>query len=99
MERTLVLAKPDAYARRLSGEILARFERKGLVPVALRVLRIAGFSGRDAARMARVMAVFLNGVVLAEIADPAAMDGVFERGLIMVLDGIARSLQRLSVLS
>ncbi|HEY5237570.1 MAG TPA: TetR family transcriptional regulator [Rhizomicrobium sp.] len=68
-------------------------------PVALRVLRIAGFSGRDAARMARVMAVFLNGVVLAEIADPAAMDGVFERGLIMVLDGIARSLQRLSVLS
>jgi nucleoside-diphosphate kinase len=38
MERTLVLAKPDAYARSLSGEILARFERKGLVPVALRVL-------------------------------------------------------------
>ena len=38
MERTLILAKPDAYARRLSGEILARFERKGLVPVALRVM-------------------------------------------------------------
>jgi nucleoside-diphosphate kinase len=38
MERTLVLAKPDAYARRLSGEILARFERKGLVPVALAVM-------------------------------------------------------------
>ena len=30
MERTLILAKPDAYARSLSGEILARFERKGL---------------------------------------------------------------------
>ena len=38
MERTLVLAKPDAYSRQLSGEILARFERKGLRPVALRVL-------------------------------------------------------------
>jgi nucleoside-diphosphate kinase len=38
MERTLILAKPDAYGRRLSGEILARFERKGLAPVALRVL-------------------------------------------------------------
>jgi nucleoside-diphosphate kinase len=38
MERTLILAKPDAYARGLAGEILARFERKGLVPVALRVL-------------------------------------------------------------
>jgi nucleoside-diphosphate kinase len=41
MERTLVLAKPDAYARRLNGEILARFERKGLVPVALRVLTMS----------------------------------------------------------
>ena len=38
MERTLILAKPDAYARGLGGEILARFERKGLVPVALLVL-------------------------------------------------------------
>ena len=37
-ERTLILAKPDAYARNLSGEIIARFERKGLRPVALRVL-------------------------------------------------------------
>jgi len=40
MERTLVLAKPDAYARGLSGEILARFERKGLQPVALRVMTV-----------------------------------------------------------
>jgi nucleoside-diphosphate kinase len=39
-ERTLILAKPDAYARSLSGEILARFERKGLRPVALRVMQV-----------------------------------------------------------
>ena len=39
-ERTLILAKPDAYARNLSGEILARFERKGLHPVALRVFTL-----------------------------------------------------------
>jgi nucleoside-diphosphate kinase len=38
MERTLILAKPDAYARSLSGEIIARFERKGLRPIALRVM-------------------------------------------------------------
>ena len=38
MERTLILAKPDAYARNLTGEILARFERKGLRPVALQVM-------------------------------------------------------------
>ena len=29
-ERTLVLIKPDAVQRRLAGEILARFERRGL---------------------------------------------------------------------
>jgi nucleoside-diphosphate kinase len=37
-ERTLILAKPDAYARNLTGEIIARFERKGLRLVALRVM-------------------------------------------------------------
>jgi nucleoside-diphosphate kinase len=30
MDRTLILVKPDAFARRLTGEIIARFERKGL---------------------------------------------------------------------
>ena len=29
VERTLILAKPDAVRRQLSGEILARFERRG----------------------------------------------------------------------
>ena len=36
MDRTLILVKPDAFARGLSGEIIARFERKGLRIVALR---------------------------------------------------------------
>jgi nucleoside-diphosphate kinase len=36
MERTLILVKPDAYARNLTGEILLRFERKGMRPIALR---------------------------------------------------------------
>jgi nucleoside-diphosphate kinase len=35
MARTLILVKPDAFARGLTGEILARFERKGLKIVAL----------------------------------------------------------------
>ena len=30
LERTLILAKPDAVSRNLSGQILARFERRGL---------------------------------------------------------------------
>ena len=35
MQRTLILVKPDAFARGLTGEILARFERKGLRIVAM----------------------------------------------------------------
>jgi len=38
MSRTLILVKPDAFERALTGEILARFERKGLRIVALRML-------------------------------------------------------------
>jgi nucleoside-diphosphate kinase len=34
-DRTLVIIKPDAVERGLAGEILARFERKGLRVVAL----------------------------------------------------------------
>jgi nucleoside-diphosphate kinase len=41
VDRTLILVKPDAFARGLTGEILARFERKGLTIVALERQRIA----------------------------------------------------------
>ena len=40
MERTLILLKPDAVARGLAGEIIARFERKGLEFVGLKLIRI-----------------------------------------------------------
>ena len=36
MDRTLILVKPDAFARGLTGEIIARFERKGLKITALK---------------------------------------------------------------
>ena len=38
MDRTLILVKPDAFARNLTGEIIARFERKGLRIAALRYM-------------------------------------------------------------
>jgi nucleoside-diphosphate kinase len=38
VSRTLILIKPDAYERGLTGELLARFERKGLRITALRVI-------------------------------------------------------------
>lgn len=39
-ERTLVLVKPDGVQRGLVGEIVARFERKGLKLVGLRLLTV-----------------------------------------------------------
>ena len=38
MDRTLILVKPDAFARGLTGEIIARFERKGLTIAALKLM-------------------------------------------------------------
>jgi nucleoside-diphosphate kinase len=40
MDRTLILVKPDAFARSLTGEVIARFERKGLRIVALKQMRV-----------------------------------------------------------
>jgi nucleoside-diphosphate kinase len=40
MERTLVLVKPDGVQRGLIGEIIGRFERKGLKVVGLRLLTV-----------------------------------------------------------
>jgi nucleoside-diphosphate kinase len=41
MERTLVLIKPDGVQRGLVGEIVGRFERKGLKLVGLRMLDVS----------------------------------------------------------
>jgi nucleoside-diphosphate kinase len=40
MERTLVLLKPDALARGLVGEITTRLERKGLLLVGCKMMRL-----------------------------------------------------------
>jgi nucleoside-diphosphate kinase len=40
MDRTLILVKPDAFERRLTGEIIRRFERKGLTIVAMRHMTV-----------------------------------------------------------
>jgi nucleoside-diphosphate kinase len=40
VDRTLILVKPDAFARGLTGEIIARFERKGLTIVALKHMTV-----------------------------------------------------------
>jgi len=40
MERTLIIIKPDALQRNLLGEILHRFERKGLKIIGLKMAQV-----------------------------------------------------------
>jgi nucleoside-diphosphate kinase len=40
MERTLIILKPDAVQRGLTGEIISRFEKKGLQIVGAKMMKI-----------------------------------------------------------
>ncbi|MBX6356457.1 MAG: nucleoside-diphosphate kinase [Micromonosporaceae bacterium] len=92
-DRTLVLIKPDAVRRGLVGEILSRFERKGLVIEAL-VLRTmdAALADRHYAEHVNKefyppLKAFMTGgpLVAAVIAGDQAVDVV--RGLVGATDG------------
>ncbi|MCC6031191.1 MAG: nucleoside-diphosphate kinase [Desulfurococcales archaeon] len=41
LQRTFVMIKPDAYERRLIGEIISRIERKGLRIIAMKMIRMS----------------------------------------------------------
>jgi nucleoside-diphosphate kinase len=40
VDRTLILVKPDAFERGLTGDVIFRFERKGLKIIALQLMRM-----------------------------------------------------------
>jgi nucleoside-diphosphate kinase len=61
-QRTLILVKPDAYARQLTGEIISRFERKGLRPIAARVLTMTQEMADDH-YVEHIGAPFFDGLV------------------------------------
>ncbi|MEW6245979.1 MAG: nucleoside-diphosphate kinase [Nitrospirota bacterium] len=39
-ERTLAIIKPDAVKKRVIGDIIGRYEKAGLTPIAMRMLRM-----------------------------------------------------------
>jgi nucleoside-diphosphate kinase len=80
--RTLIVVKPDAFERGLTGEVLARFERKGLRIVALRQLQIdEEFAGRHYAEHTDkpffgelVEFITRGSLVAAVLAGPGAVE-------------------------
>lgn len=46
IERTLILCKPDAVSRGLVGEIVTRFERRGYIVSAMKLMQLDGDRAR-----------------------------------------------------
>jgi nucleoside-diphosphate kinase len=72
MERTFIIIKPEAVKRGLIGEILARFERKGLQIVQLKM----GLISEDVARVHyghHADKPFFPGLLQAITAGPVVM--------------------------
>ncbi|MHB8139950.1 MAG: nucleoside-diphosphate kinase [Vulcanimicrobiaceae bacterium] len=46
IERTLILAKPDAVSRGLVGELITRLEKRGYLIVAMRLMQLDGERAR-----------------------------------------------------
>lgn len=72
MEKTLVLVKPDGVERRLVGEIIARFERRGFAIRGLKLLRLSRGQAeshyaehRDKPFFAELVAFITSGPVVA----------------------------------
>jgi nucleoside-diphosphate kinase len=47
IEQTLILVKPDAFGRGLTGEIIARFERKGLRILQLQKMTLSEGTAKE----------------------------------------------------
>ena len=62
MERTLILAKPDAVQRGLIGEIVCRFERRGLQIVGMKLMQVSTELAREHYKE-HVGKPFFNGLV------------------------------------
>ena len=87
MERTLVLLKPDTLARGLAGEIITRFERKGLEFVALKLIRIGHELAEEHYGEHRGKPFYAG--LLSFITSGPVMAGVLEgRGAISIVRGM-----------
>jgi nucleoside-diphosphate kinase len=47
IERTLILCKPDAVSRGLIGDLVSRFERRGYVIAAMKLMQLDGTRARE----------------------------------------------------
>jgi nucleoside-diphosphate kinase len=86
MERTFVMLKPGVLQRRITGEVLGRFERKGLKIIALKLMRLdktlvethyAEHKGKDF--YDKLVEYTLSGPIVAMILEGEEAVGVVRR--------------------
>ena len=87
VERTLVLVKPDAVGRGLVGEIIGRFERKGLELAGLKLLRLVSASA-EKHYAEHEGKPFYEGLVKFITSGPLVAAVVEGRGAIQVVRGM-----------
>lgn len=87
VERTLVLLKPDAVGRGLVGEMVSRFERKGLELVALKLLRLDR-PAAEAHYAEHRGKPFYQGLVEFIVSGPLVAAVIEGRGAIGVVRGL-----------
>ena len=94
MDRTLILVKPDAFARGLTGEIIARFERKGLQLAELKKMNVTEelarrhYAEHEGRPFFDALVTFItSGPIVAVVLEgPSAVEGA--RQLIGATDGV-----------
>jgi nucleoside-diphosphate kinase len=94
MDRTLILVKPDAFARNLTGEIIARFERKGLQLAELKKMTVSEdlarrhYAEHEGKPFFDALVTFITSapIVAMVLEGPSAVEGA--RQLIGATDGV-----------
>ncbi|MFA6146080.1 MAG: nucleoside-diphosphate kinase [Patescibacteria group bacterium] len=89
MERTVVLLKPDALQRNLLGEIISRFEKKGLKVIGLKMMKLSDevlaehyFHHRDKPFFGKLVHFMKSAPVIA-----IALEGLEAIGAVRLLCG------------
>ena len=91
-ERTLVLIKPDAVQRLLAGQILGRFEERGLKIVGLKLVAVSRELAERHYEVHRSKP-FFNGLVDFIISSPliaAALEGPNAIAVVLAMVGATR---------
>ncbi len=90
MERTFVLLKPSAIVRGLIGEVLSRFERKGIKIVAMKMIKVKEEEAKKLYEVHKKQPFFV-GLVKYIVSAPVVVIVVEGRDVVQVVRNLVGS--------